>query len=506
MDIAAEIMHRTGLSERGQEENGVPWVAVHHGDNHIHIVAVLARLDNSRKARLDTDYDKIGKALRDIEASYGLRVLDRPDRTAAVRPTRAETEKAARAGRAEPPRVTLRRHAAAAAAAARSEQEFFTGLEQRGVQVRLRYSTREPGTVTGYAVALPGDLTAGGALFWYGGRRLAPDLSLPAVRRRWPGSGPGQSPGPGGRPPPGRLSGAAMTDGAARAALRREVTRCAAAARSEAEFFTGLTAAGLLTRLRHSPSRPGPAAGYAVSLPGLTHYRDGQQVWYGGQTLDPRLSLAALRGRWRAGRPGAAPGADLFAGQAASDIYRYAALAAADAARQLQPAGSAQAGDVAWAAADLLTAAAEATGSPELRSAADWFARAGRAPWGRPQAPSPGGLMLRTAAYLLAACSPGGWQRQVTRAGLLTALTGLARALARLRTQQQRLLQAAAAREAAAGLAAAGVTERASPLSAPAASPAPAGKRTPARTATVRTAARRRPGPAATRASPGPSH
>ena len=219
-----------------------------------------------------------------------------------------------------------------------------------------------------------------------------------------------------------------MTDGAARAALRREVIRCAAAARSEAEFFAGLTAAGLLTRLRHSPDRPGRAAGYAVSLPGLTHYRDGQQVWYGGQTLDRRLSLAALRGRWRAGRPGAAPGADLFAGQAASDIYRYAALAAADATRQLHPAGSAQSGDVAWAAADLLTAAAEATGSTELRSAADWFARAGRAPWGRTPAPSPGGLMLRTAAHLLAACSPGGWQRQVTRAGLLTALTGLARA------------------------------------------------------------------------------
>jgi hypothetical protein len=40
-------------------------------------------------------------------------------------PTRAEQEKAARAGRAEPPRATLQRQVAAAAAGTRSEAEFF---------------------------------------------------------------------------------------------------------------------------------------------------------------------------------------------------------------------------------------------------------------------------------------------------------------------------------------------------------------------------------------------
>ena len=43
--IATEVMHRTGLSVRGREDQGVCWVAVHHGDNHIHIVATLARQD-----------------------------------------------------------------------------------------------------------------------------------------------------------------------------------------------------------------------------------------------------------------------------------------------------------------------------------------------------------------------------------------------------------------------------------------------------------------------------
>lgn len=47
------------------------WVAVHHGDNHVHIVATLARQDG-RRARLDNDFYRIGEALRDIEAEYGV--------------------------------------------------------------------------------------------------------------------------------------------------------------------------------------------------------------------------------------------------------------------------------------------------------------------------------------------------------------------------------------------------------------------------------------------------
>ena len=66
----------------------------------------------------------------------------------------AETEKAAQAGQAEPPRVTLRRHVAATAA--RSEPEFFAVLARGGVQVRLRHSEHDPGQVTGYAVTCPG--------------------------------------------------------------------------------------------------------------------------------------------------------------------------------------------------------------------------------------------------------------------------------------------------------------------------------------------------------------
>jgi hypothetical protein len=111
MRIAEEIMHRTGLSRYGEEDDGVRWAAVHHGGNHIHIAATLARQDACR-AHLHNEYYRIGEALRDLEAEYGLVAVARA-------PGRAETEKAARAGQGEPPRVTLRRHVQAAAAAAR---------------------------------------------------------------------------------------------------------------------------------------------------------------------------------------------------------------------------------------------------------------------------------------------------------------------------------------------------------------------------------------------------
>ena len=266
--------------------------------------------------------------------------------------------------------------------------------------------------------ACPATLTAAGEPVWFGGGKLAPDLTLaeaapPLARARPPGDTSSASAAGSARP---RLDGHGMTAGAARAALRREVSMCAAAARAERDFFAGLDAAGLLVRLHYSAGRPAEVTGYAVSLPGMTHHRDGQQVWYGGQTLDGQLSLAALRRRWQAGRPGIPPGPEAFADADTRDIFSYAAAVAADAARQLRASpAAAQSADIAWAAADVLTAAAQATGSPELQQAADGFSRAARASWGRIPPPSPGGAALRTAAYLLAACIPDRSRRTITR-------------------------------------------------------------------------------------------
>jgi hypothetical protein len=62
------------------------------------------------------------------------------------------------------------------------------------VDVRQRFSTRNPGEVTGYAVALPGDTANDGGPVWYGGGKLAADLTWPKLRHRWsrPGTAPGE--------------------------------------------------------------------------------------------------------------------------------------------------------------------------------------------------------------------------------------------------------------------------------------------------------------------------
>jgi hypothetical protein len=182
--IARDVMHRTGLCPRGEEDDAVRWIAIRHGPDHIHLVAMLAR-QNRTRPRLWNERYRVRDACLAAEEKYGLRSTAPADRTAARRPTRAETGKAARHGRDEPARLTLRRHVSTAAASAASTTEFFAKLEQAGVLIRLRYSTRNPGQVTGYAVALPGDTTRNGDPVWYGGGKLAADLSWPRLTQRW---------------------------------------------------------------------------------------------------------------------------------------------------------------------------------------------------------------------------------------------------------------------------------------------------------------------------------
>ena len=182
--IAHEVMHRTGLSPYGQEDEAVRWIAVRHGDDHIHLVAMLARQDGG-KPSLSWERYKVRAACLAAEQRYGLRSTAPADCTAARRPTRAENEKAARRGLEEAPRITLRRQVTTAAAAAGSEHEFFARLDQAGVLVRKRFSVKSPGQVTGYSVALPGDTTKDGGPVWYGGGKLAADLSWPKLQQRW---------------------------------------------------------------------------------------------------------------------------------------------------------------------------------------------------------------------------------------------------------------------------------------------------------------------------------
>ena len=184
--LARDIMDRTGLAPYGQDDEAVRWVAVRHAGDHIHIVGMLARQDGARP-QFWNDYYRVREACQAAEERHGLRRTAPGDRTADRRPTRAEQEKARRQGRAEPPRITLRRAVSAAAAGAGSEEEFFARLREAGVLVRARYSTRNPGQLTGYAVALDGDTARAGGPVWFSGGKLAADLTLPKLRARWDG-------------------------------------------------------------------------------------------------------------------------------------------------------------------------------------------------------------------------------------------------------------------------------------------------------------------------------
>ena len=168
-------MHRTGLARSGDDE-AVRWIAVRHASDHIHIVATLARQDGARP-RIWNDFYRVREACQSVERRYGLRVTAPGDRTASRRPTRAANEHARRRGWEEPARTMLRRAVHTAAAGTGSEQEFFVRLEMVGLLVRKRFSQREPGQVTGYAVARPGHVNGQGAPVWFGGGKLAAELA-----------------------------------------------------------------------------------------------------------------------------------------------------------------------------------------------------------------------------------------------------------------------------------------------------------------------------------------
>jgi hypothetical protein len=442
--VAAGVMDRTGLAPAG-DDLGVRWVAVRHGADHVHIVATLARQDGTRP-KIWNDFYRVREACQDAEAWFGLRSTAPADRTAARRPSRSEAEQSARRRWAEPPRVTLRREVCTAAAGASTEQEFFARLADAGVAVRQRYSTIQPGEVTGYAIGLPGHTARDGGVVWYGGGKLAADLTLPKLRRRWAGSG----------TEPGTFPGQELPTAAARAALRKAVTEAAEHAPDEAGFFTQLREAGVMVRLRFSDTCPGQVTGYAVGLSGHNG-SGGAPLWYGGGRLAAGLTLPRLRRRWEQawvmseGRSGAFR----CTVPEQNAIFEHAARQARAAAEHIRRSARSDpraAADAAWAAADALHVAARALGSPELRRAADRYDRAARTPYGRIPRATREGSQMRAAARLMALVGQITGETTLVTAALIANLVALAVAVGQLREAQQHAAQAAAARDAASQL------------------------------------------------------
>jgi hypothetical protein len=191
-EVTEAIAERLGFTpDKATGRAGCRWVAVHHGPagdgrDHVHFAVSLIREDGSI-ARTSNDFRTLSKLRQDFEARYNLKVRTRSGGAGLPGQHRGEQRAAAERGEVEAPRVALARTVRGCAVAARSEAEFVSRLAMASLSPRARWA---PGgrAVVGYSVALPGHHNPSGDPIRYGGGKLAPDLTLPALRRRWAGS------------------------------------------------------------------------------------------------------------------------------------------------------------------------------------------------------------------------------------------------------------------------------------------------------------------------------
>ncbi|MDH6238467.1 relaxase/mobilization nuclease domain-containing protein [Cryobacterium sp. CG_9.6] len=188
--IAQDFVDRMGFTEASGKA-ACRWVAVRHGvstngNDHVHLAVSLVREDGT-KASTHNDFTRAQEACRDLEREHGLEQLESRGLGLGERGVKpAERERAARTGASEIDSHTLERTVRAAATASVDEGEFVRRLRRGGALIRPRYAAGRDDVVAGYSVALR---SAGGTQpVWFGGGRLARDLTLPRLREGWPDS------------------------------------------------------------------------------------------------------------------------------------------------------------------------------------------------------------------------------------------------------------------------------------------------------------------------------
>jgi len=232
--VAEAVAGKLGLLG-SDTQAGARWFAVHHGAasgdrDHIHFVATLVREDG-RGIYLNKDKLALREVAKEMQSRFGLEVrtrepgagargLSRPELAVSQDPVvaatgdpeqqrTADTVKAAtnEAGEQQPdrtgaadavepvapvevPRRRLERAVRAAATAASTEAQWLDRLGELGVAVEPRWA-RGGDRVVGYRVALvdPAREPGGSKAVWFGGGKLAHDLTLPALRAGWTRAG-----------------------------------------------------------------------------------------------------------------------------------------------------------------------------------------------------------------------------------------------------------------------------------------------------------------------------
>jgi hypothetical protein len=184
-EVAQRAVDAVGFEREGVEP--AAWVAVGHGNSaqgnqHIHLAASLVRVDGRR---VDTWQSKrtLSKVCAELEHAYGLTVVEGRKGRGMPGLSRAELERTAKEHLTEPPRITLARLIRAASVASKDEAEFVRRLRGSGALVRPRFGTGGKDAVVGYSVALRS--RAGDTPIWFGGGKLAKDLTLPHLRQYW---------------------------------------------------------------------------------------------------------------------------------------------------------------------------------------------------------------------------------------------------------------------------------------------------------------------------------
>ena len=185
--IASDFMDEMGFTG---SDGKAPcrWVAIHHGSaknggDHIHIAATIVREDGTKWSPW-YDQRKAQRTCNTLEHRYGLLVVESREHARGSRCDSAAAQNAAkRAGASRTDRAVLEERLRAAATAADSEADFVRLARRLGVRLHPRFASGRTDIVVGYSAALRTE--NGQQTRWWGGGRIARDLTLTQLRTRW---------------------------------------------------------------------------------------------------------------------------------------------------------------------------------------------------------------------------------------------------------------------------------------------------------------------------------
>lgn len=226
-EIADDFVRAMGFDDNEGTKAPCRWVAVRHGlssdgNDHVHLAVSLVREDGT-KASTHKDFYNAQQAARALEVVHGLERLEsslggepgssrgftpgeqRKAQEAAQTIARARAEKLRGPGgwdtlsgankqkavaaewRLNLPRTVLARKVRGCAGAAGDEAEFVRRMRRVGMLVRPRFAEGTQDVITGYSVAERPTSRVERPV-WYGGGRLARDLTLARLREHtgWP--------------------------------------------------------------------------------------------------------------------------------------------------------------------------------------------------------------------------------------------------------------------------------------------------------------------------------